>query len=249
MSKPAIKKIAAPLCLVASLVVVAGCKTATSPAVTGSVFPLDYRERHPIRFDEAERSIQLLVGSGRGELTGSQRAQVTALGSTWRRESTGVIVIDMPKGTRNERAARYAVQEAQSLLRATGVPARAVRVRKYEPPQTSDLGPIRISYARIEATAGPCGEWPEDLGVMPSPSLTGMPQSMDNRPSWNHGCATQKNLAAMVANPEDLIQPRPETPPLATRRQSVMEKYRKAEDPSTVYQNSTDGKISTVGSK
>jgi pilus assembly protein CpaD len=249
MSKPATKKITAPLCLFASLLVMAGCKTPLSPAVTGSAYPNDYRERHPIRFDESERSIQLLVGSGRGELTGPQRAQVTALGSAWRRESTGLIVIDMPKGTRNERAARYAVQEAQSLLRATGVPARAVRVRKYEPPQTSDLGPVRISYARIEATTGPCGEWPEDLGVMPSPSLTGMPSSIDNRPSWNHGCATQKNLASMVANPEDLMQPRPETPPLAARRQTVMDKYRKGEDPATIYTNGGDGKVSTVGSK
>ena len=84
---------------------------------------------------------------------------------------------------------------------------------------------------------------------MPSPSLTGLPPSMDNRPSWNHGCATQKNLAAMVANPEDLIQPRPETPPLAARRATAMDKYRKGEDPATVYQNSGDGKVSTVGSK
>lgn len=248
MSKPAMKKLGA-LCLFGSLLVVAGCKTATSPAVTGSVFPFDYRERHPIRFDESERSVQLLVGSSRGELTGPQRAQVTAFGSAWRRESTGIIVIDAPKGTRNERAARYAVQEAQSLLRASGVPARAVRVRKYEPPQTSDLGPVRISYARIEATAGPCGEWPEDIGAMPSPSLTGMPAGIDNRPYWNHGCATQKNLASMVANPEDLMQPRPETPPYAARRQTVTEKYRKGEDPATIYSNGTDGKVSTVGSK
>lgn len=249
MSKPAMKKLAAPLCLFASLMFVAGCKTPLSPAVTGSAYPNDYRERHPIRFDEAERSINLLIGSGRGELTGPQRAQVTALGSTWRREATGVLVIDVPKGTKNERAARYAMQEVQSLLRATGVPARAIRVRKYEPPQTSDLGPLRVSYNRIEATAGPCGEWPEDLGVNPFPSLTTMPPSIDNRPSWNHGCATQKNLASMVANPEDLIQPRPETPPLASRRQTVMEKYRKGDDPSTIYNNGTDGKVSTVGSK
>lgn len=248
MSKPAIKKYAAPLCLFASLVIVAGCKSASTQTVTGSVFPYDYRERHPIRFDESEKSIQLLVGSGRGELTGPQRAQVAAFGSSWRRESTGVIVIDVPKGTRNERAARYVVQEVQSLLRAGGVPARALRVRSYQPPQ-SDLGPIRISYAHIEATAGPCGEWPEDIGASSTPSLTGMPPNMDNRPSWNHGCATQKNLAAMVANPEDLIQPRPETPPLAARRQTVMEKYRKGQDPSTIYQNSGDGKVSTVGSK
>ncbi len=248
MSKSFTTKLAAPLCF-ATLLIVAGCKTATSPVVTNSFFPVDYRERHPIRFDENERSVQLLVGSGRGEMTASQRAQVTALGGAWRRESTGIIVIDVPTGTKNERAAQYAVREAQSVLRATGVPARAVRVRKYEPPQTSDLGPVRISYTRIEATAGPCGEWPEDLGVSPTPSLTGMAPSIDNRPYWNFGCAAQRNLATMVANPEDLIQPRPETPAYAGRRQTVMEKYRKGEDPASIYNSATDGKVSTVGGK
>ncbi len=249
MSKYQKTKLAAPVCIFATLFMVAGCKTAYSPAVTGSTFPFDYRERHPIRFDEAERSVQLLVGSGRGELTGAQRAQVTSMASAWRRESTGAIVIDVPSGTKNERAAKYAVRETQSLLRASGVPARAIRIRKYEPPQTSELGPVRLTYTRIEATAGPCGEWPEDLGAMPSPSLTGMPSGIDNRPYWNHGCATQKNLASMVAEPEDLIQPRPETKALASRRQTVIDKYRKGEDPATIYQNGTDGKVSTVGSK
>jgi pilus assembly protein CpaD len=68
---------------------------------------------------------------------------------------------------------------------------------------------------------------------------------MDNRPYWNLGCAYQHNLAAMVANPEDFVQPRASTPSYAPRRQTVMEKYRKGEVPSGKY-DTTDASISDV---
>jgi pilus assembly protein CpaD len=54
-------------------------------------------------------------------------------------------------------------------------------------------------------------------------------------------------LAAAVANPEDLIQPRSETAAYAARRRTVMEKYRKGEDPSTIYSKTNDAKTSNVG--
>ena len=59
------------------------------------------------------------------------------------------------------------------------------------------------------------------------------------------GCATQHNLAASVANPEDLVQPRAEQPSYAARRRTVMEKYRAGQDPSTTYPTAT--KASSVG--
>ena len=49
--------------------------------------------------------------------------------------------------------------------------------------------------------------------------------------------------------PEDLVQPRPETPAYASRRQTVVEKYRQGQDPSTVYTSNTGAKVSTVGAQ
>ncbi len=54
----------------------------------------------------------------------------------------------------------------------------------------------------MAAQAGPCGLWPDDLG--PSNDM----KHFDNQPYYNLGCATQRNLAAMVENPADLVQPR-----------------------------------------
>jgi type IV pilus biogenesis protein CpaD/CtpE len=73
--------------------------------------------------------------------------------------------------------------------------------------------------------ASQCGQWPEDLGVAPGNS------SALNRPNWNHGCATQHNLAAIVANPNDLLHPRAEGQSDAARRQTVIARYRRGDSP------------------
>jgi pilus assembly protein CpaD len=229
--------------VLAVTVAVAACNTDRT-LVTGSI-PHDYRERHPIRIVEAEHDIQLLIGSGRGDLTAEQRAQVGSLAGSWHREGTGLITVEVPKGSPNERAAQYAVREVRSLLRASGVPARAIVTKPYVTPPES-FGPIRVAYRRIEAQAGPCGLWPEDLGVSPTPSLERIPPQLDNRPHWNLGCSTQQNLAASVSNPQDLVQPRTETAAYAPRRQTVIEKYRKGEITAGKYESS-DAKITGIG--
>ena len=84
--------------------------------------------------------------------------------------------------------------------------------------------------------------WPDDLG--PS-SLN--PGYSENRPYHNFGCATQRNLAAMVDNPADLEQPRSESPAYTARRTAAFEKYRKGNPTTTVYPDADKAKLSDTG--
>jgi pilus assembly protein CpaD len=209
--------------------------------VTASV-PTDYRLRHPIAIEEANRSIVLFVGHGRGGLSASQRADVMGLAQVWVREGTGAIVADVPVDTPNARAAATSFQEVRSLLAAGGVPPRGITMRPYHPDDPRTFPPIRLSYPRIAAVAGPCGLWPEDLG----PNILDKGYNA-NKPYYNFGCATQRNLAAMVDNPADLVQPRPESPAYTTRRTAGFEKYRKGETTATAYPDSDKAKLSDTG--
>src|SRR5476651_954551 len=67
----------------------------TAELVTASV-PDDYRLRHPIAIQEANRSIVVFVGQARGGLSAPQRNDVMGLAQTWVREGTGGIVADVP---------------------------------------------------------------------------------------------------------------------------------------------------------
>ncbi len=97
---------------------------------------------------------------------------------------------------------------------------------------------LRITYPLMGAqVAGPCGLWPADLG--PSNDM----KHFENQPYYNLGCATQQNLAAMVENPADLVQPRGETPGLhrqALHRHRKMAQGREPGDDLSGHQQGHD---------
>ena len=116
-----------------------------------------------------------------------------------------------------------------------------MEIRPLPVAEPTRLGTIRINYPRMAAETGPCGLWPNDVGP------TSDPIYWSNKPHWNHGCATQRNLAAQLDNPADLVQPRAEGPVLASRRSTVIDKYRKGEATATQYPDANKGKISDLG--
>jgi pilus assembly protein CpaD len=217
-----------------------GCNT-SGEVVTASV-PDDYRLRHPIAIQEANRSIVIFVGHARGGLSAPQRADVVGLARTWVSEGTGAIVADVPVDTPNAPAAAATFREVRALLAAGGVPPNGIALRHYHPDDPRTLATIRLSYPRMAAVAGPCGLWPEDLG----PSALNESYS-ENRQYYNFGCAYQRNMAAMIANPSDLVQPRPETPAYTARRTAGFEKYRKGDPTATTYPEADKAKLSDTG--
>ena len=76
-------------------------------------------------------------------------------------------------------------------------------------------GTTTVSYIRYGAVVPPCGDWSEDLAM-----------TYTNRPSANLGCATQHNLAAEIADPRDLVAPKPLGTVDAPRRLTIIDKYR-----------------------
>jgi pilus assembly protein CpaD len=218
-----------------------GACTHTDEVLTASV-PDDYRLRHPIAIQEGDQSVVIFVGHARGGLSAAQRADVMGLAQTWLREGTGAISADLPVGTPNARAAADSFREIQALLAAAGVPPRGIVVRHYHPQDPRLMATIRLNYPKISAVAGPCGLWPEDLG----PSIKNKSYS-ENKSYYNFGCAYQRNMAAMIDNPEDLVQPRSETPPYTLRRTAAFEKYRKGAPTTTTYPDADKAKLSDTG--
>ena len=225
--------------IVSCAAMVAGCNTTRE--VTGST-PTDYRHRHPVVVKEGPHTVSLLIGERRGTLTAAQRVEVIAFAQEWRQEATGGILIDLPEGTSNAAAAAVAAREVRSILTASGVPPKAVAMRPHRPSDPNALAMLRLHYPKIKADAGPCGLWPHDIG----PSW-GNNEYGNNHEYWNFGCAQQRNLAAMIDNPSDLVQPRGEAPAYTAHRTTGLEKYRRGETTVTQDPNAGKGKISDIG--
>src|SRR5947209_2623580 len=113
--------LARTLAFVSAAALLAGCQTASRVDEAQNI-PDDYRLRHPIAVREKVQSMTVFIGDARGTLTPTQRAEVGALAASWRNQATGGIVIEMPAGAPNERAAASASREIRPILTAAGVP-------------------------------------------------------------------------------------------------------------------------------
>ena len=216
----------------------AGCYYQTE--AQQNAYPTDYRVRHPITVHEGVKGVEVLIGRNRGGLTPSQRADVLAFAQAWRHEAGSGIIIDEPNGGPTDHAATDAIREIRSIFGAIGVPNGAIYVRRYKPARSA-LATIKLNYSKLVAEAGPCGQWPRDIGPSYESGFA------ENQPYWNLGCASQRNLASMVDNPADLVQPRGEIPPWAPRRDAVIDHWRKGENPSGNYVGFDVGKITDIG--
>lgn len=94
----------------------------------------------------------------------------------------------------------------------SGIPEDYIRVVSYQAPHPR--APVLAGFETVKAVVPQCGRaWG---------SLT---RTGDNLPASNFGCAITANLAAQVAHPRDLDQPRALAPADPQRRAVVFERY------------------------
>lgn len=212
----------------------AGCN---EHRIVADSYPTTYAQRHPIVLAEGPTRLDLPVGAGRHGLTERQREDIRAFAADWRRNGRGPVGMLVPAGG----AGDYAAPAIRSALAGAGVPSTAVIARRY-PGGQDGVALVKLGYVKLKAgVPHQCGLWPQDLGY--GADAYG---ATENRDYWNFGCATQQNLAAQVADPEDLARPRTETPVYATRRQVVVEKHREGGDTTTQYKQE-EAVVSDVG--
>ena len=131
---------------------------------TAERFPNDYRQRHPIAIEEANRSVVIFVGQARGGLSASQRADVMR---DWRRPGSAKAPARSSPTCRSTRRMRGQRRHSAGNPGDAGGRRRAAarrHCRRYRPDDPRTMATIRLSYPKISAVAGPCGLWPEDLG-------------------------------------------------------------------------------------
>ncbi len=217
------------------LAALAGCTSSATDKtlVTGGI-PDDYRHNHPIAVEEMLESMDVPVGQDTARLSSPVRGTVSGFGRAFAASGAALIAVVAPSGSPNQVAAANIAVEVEQVLRQSGVNPRAIEYRVYRAGPEERNAPVHIAYNHIAAHTAPCGPWPDQVV-----------QSPQNRAYAAYGCATQQNLAAMVASPLDLIYPRGLTPADAQRRATVLEHYRKGEAFSADLSRETGGTVAT----
>lgn len=199
------------LLMIAGALVSACASYERDHVIVGSV-PDDYRTRHPIVVAESEVAEDIVVPAYARKLSNRDRGVVEAFAARFRQSGTRAVALMIPAGSRNEAAARRIALEVAYVLKDHGVAEERIVVQHYSAAGHGQAATVRLVYTDFKAhVASRCGQWSEDIAG-----------DSENRNYANFGCATQHNLAAMIANPADLLGPRGETPIDATRRGNVI---------------------------
>lgn len=202
--------------MVAATALAGGCANYQQDHMTVSSVPDDYRTRHPIVVGQSEISEDIVVSVQARELSYRDRAVVEDFAGRFQRSGSRSLAVLIPRGSANTQAARRLARQAVDTLVAENIDPSRIQIHHYAAAEHGNAATLRLVYSDITAEVpGPCGQWPKDLL-----------EDSDNRNYENFGCATQNNLAAMVANPADLLGPRGVSEIDATRRTTVIEAWR-----------------------
>jgi len=183
---------------------------------------------HPILVQPSSQSLQVNVSSA--GVAPADMAHLNAFVSDYQAHGNGKIVISAPAGAlANVEAAQIA-----DRINAMGVSRDQILVANRDAAPGDSQ--VELDYVSYQANTAPCGDWSEDLAY-----------TMDNKTASNLGCAVQHNIAAMVADPRDLMGPRPMGGADADRRATVITNYEKGTPTAATKTADQSSAISDVG--
>lgn len=177
----------------------------------------DPDKRHPIAFTKRTEALYVEVAQTGDGLSPNQQADVWRFLERYKSESAGPLQISAPGSVKGHISVSRSVRHVEEMVAGAGIPQSAVEERRHH--GSTEFGrAVKLAYERPVAMAPECGSWPEDLG-----------ENRERVPNENFGCASQRNLAMMVANARDLKVPQEETSRSGERRDVVWTKYVGAE--------------------
>jgi pilus assembly protein CpaD len=197
-------RISLPALALAALL--AGCHEQGELGDAAALQLSDPAKRHQVRYSRRTETMAVAVPKGGGSLASGLQADVRRFLGRYKADGAGPLRVSLPNGTHERLAAAYVIRDIDGLARSAGIEPRAVEYARH--PTNPDVGPtLQLSYERPVVVLPKCGEWPEDSAL-----------NHERLPYPNFGCATERNLALITANPRDLLQPQEESARSSERR-------------------------------
>ncbi len=190
-------------------ILIAGSCSTTDP---NSVVWEDGARNHPIMVEPSYRDLKVQFAGGADGMSSDDAIKFDNFLADYRAHGNGSLGISVPNGPASRAAITYFGERAA----ATGISRDKILV------STRDVANgdtrVDVTYIAYSARTQACGDWSENESF-----------TMDNSTPKRFGCSVQQNIAAMVADPRDLLGPGRMGPVDTARRATVMDKYEKGE--------------------
>ncbi len=188
----------------------------------------DPAANHPITVEPSYQSIKLSYAGG--NLAATDAPKLEAFLVDYRQHGNGKIAISVPAGANMQQT----VASLANQINEMGISRDRILVASRD--AGTGGSQVELNYISYQARTADCGNWSEDLAY-----------TAENRTPVNFGCANQHNIAAMVADPRDLLGPRPMDGADAVRRQAVIGNYEAGKVTSSEKSSDQKTAVSDVG--
>lgn len=187
-------------------------------------------ERNPVKVVETAETIEIILDPAASELTLADRRRLRNFVRGYNDHGHGPLVMLLPEGTANQQFAVGAVAQARAIAFENGVSYEEIEGGS----KFGSYPSIILSFKAYDAIAPECQSFAEiDFGEIRS-----------NNDLPNLGCSIRTNLAAMIADPADLLGTRELDPVDAGRSQRVLEAWRAGEATGSAGNEGESGAVS-----
>jgi len=200
--------------------ILAGCQTPSS-----SILPTVFNNK--IQIAESIERLELYTRPTGLELSARDQVAVTQFLEAYAQQGEGPIYVNVPSAS----AQGLGAQQAQAVIRQSlgriGLHGAPVQTGQYQTAYGAPA-PVVVSYRTLKTVPQDCRQ------------MGDLAHTYNNQPYPNFGCSQTANLAAMIQNPSQLIQPYDMTVPDSQRRQTIYDKYIKGENPASEHPDRQD---------
>ncbi|WP_374383331.1 CpaD family pilus assembly protein [Dongia sp.] len=186
---------------------------ATLSACEANMADYDYSLKHPIKV-ETRTALLILEPAPGGKVNTANLPAIEEFASDFGKKAAGLINVQIGANSANDPLAQSFASDVTQVLTSRGVPPQAIQLTYATDPNSAKYGRAVMQFPIYVALADECGTWKD------RPEFTPV-----NETTYNFGCATQRNIAAMVVNPRDLVDAEASTGRLAARGDNVVGKY------------------------
>lgn len=201
------------------------------PAVPVEYIDTPVLERFNIDVVERTETLEIALDPASNRLSDQQRNQVSNFVRVFNDVGHGQLSMILPEGTNNPQSAVGAIAEAREIAWANGVNYNEIKggASPYE------FQPVvTLSFTRFETVTPDC----QSLGSID------IAKTRTNADLPNLGCSVRTNIAAMIADPADLLGNRQLDPGDSERRYITFQAYRQGEQTASERNEGESGVIS-----
>lgn len=207
-----------------------GLSACIGPAVPRSFVDEPVLDRLSIGFSQRTEKLEVALDPQNGQLTQVDRNRLRGFVRAYKDHGHGPLNMVLPESTLNQQSAVSAVAEARAIAYENGVEYTQIAGGA----QFSGRSAMVLSFVAYDAVAPECKGFGEvDFTAIRS-----------NAEASNLGCSVRTNIAAMIADPADLLGTRPLDETDAVRRQAVFELYRDGEQTASERNDGESGVVS-----